>query len=326
MLLAFLLSFSLQVAAAASNTGSRFALAQQSLVFAPGWQSATTAASGNFRFTDNLGQALTVTLPSSTSSLNYVGLKRTGGSIYGVCVDCPSGTTTNLELFSGHDNTLLDNADAEPATIFSLNVDPAQEHTLQIVNVADNSLGGESELTFISIVIIQQSSSTTTSSTTTSTSSALSTSSSVSVSTTTSVSTPVSSSASTASSSTMISASATPSATASSAPDLRSSSTQTRTSLIAIITILSLVAVLSLVIGFFFYFRKQRQGGTSLVNLTGIEDPPATKQGIPSPRPGGLLAMAGRQKPPPRLPEPYPYQLSVPRDGPILPVRRLESG
>jgi hypothetical protein len=294
------------------RAGSQFALSQSSLVFAPGWISSTTAASESFLFTDKLGQALTVTLPKTTSSLNYVGLKRTGGSIYGVCVDCASGTTTNLQLFSGHDGTLLNNADAEPATIFSLAVDPAQEHVLQIMNIADNSFGGKSELTFISIVVDVQSSSTSTS-----TLSVTASKSSASSSTFTTSIAPTASSVSMS-----LSTSASASATAATASGLADN--QTRNSLIIIIIVLALTAALSLAVGLVFYYRRERRRIPTLVDLDRIKDPPTMKEATVTPLshiPSGFLAMAGRRKPPARLLESYNYQRNnVPQGGPILPA------
>ncbi|KAF9068007.1 hypothetical protein BDP27DRAFT_1327800, partial [Rhodocollybia butyracea] len=249
-----------------------FDLSAASLVLDPGWVTSSTSASGKFITTSSIGQALTITLPGSTSSVNYVGLKRTEGSIYGVCVDCDSGTTNSLQLVSGTDSTLLNNADAEPTTIFSFDVDPSQQHTLQITNVGNNSLDGEGEITFISVVAIDQEASVVSASLTGASTTGTSTTSTVSSS-----------------------------GTASAAPATSSitGSSQTRTSLIALIVVLSLIAVSSLGVAF------------SSIFVSNV---------------GCFLAKAGRQKPPTRLLEPYPYQFGVPQNGsPIFPARRLET-
>ncbi|KAJ3907809.1 hypothetical protein F5879DRAFT_939838 [Lentinula edodes] len=209
--------------------------------------------------------------------VNFVGLKRTGGSLYGVCVDCASGSVTNLQLFSGHDSTLANNADAEPALIFSLDVNPDQAHILQVTNVGDSSFGKKSELTFISIMIVVQEASPTntlvppssasSSSTSTRISSALPTSSSstseTAISTSVAISTdPTSSTASVA-------------AAASSSASVFTN-TQTSSSLIAVIVVPTVIAVLSLVIGLLFYFRKHRRKA-AFVDFVEIEDPPTTQ-------------------------------------------------
>ncbi|KAJ4486385.1 hypothetical protein J3R30DRAFT_1497136 [Lentinula aciculospora] len=298
---------------------------EPSLLFSSGWRSSPSTASSNSFLTDTLGHALTITIPESTAKLDYVGFKRTGGSLYGVCVDCTSGTTSNLQLFSGHDNTLLDDSAAEPATIFSLNLDPNQAHILQVTNVGDSSFGRKSELTFISVVVIQYFSSIS-SATSSQTSASISSSDASSVFTTTSVSTSKmtrSTSTSVAISSNSISSMNT--ASVSVLPASGTDSSQTRDSFIAVITVPTIIAVLSLVIGLFFYYRKQHPKETSFVDFTEAEEPPTMQVARPSPSSTGFLATAGRKKPPIRLPEPYPDDAFVPQDGPIVPLRRLEA-
>ncbi|KAJ4001314.1 hypothetical protein F5050DRAFT_1899638 [Lentinula boryana] len=315
MLLALLSLFYLfQVVAANAS----FTLENPSLIFSSGWQSLSSPASRNFLSTDTLGHALTVDIPESTATLNYIGLKRTGGSLYGVCVDCASDSFSNLQLFSGHDSTLLNNADAEPATIFSLNVDPQQAHVLQVTNVGDSNFGRESELTFVSIVVqVGSTASTSTKSSSTTSSSIISSSASIATSTSTSVA--ISSD----------SVSSTSSASGTALPNYAfTNDNQTKASLIAVITVPTVIAVLSLVVGLFFYIRKQRRKHAQFSDFTEIGEPERTQQmqvsGIVPPS-SGFLAVAGRQKPPTRLPEPYPYRFSVSQDGPIFPVRRPET-
>ncbi|KAJ3990502.1 hypothetical protein F5890DRAFT_1480158 [Lentinula detonsa] len=319
MLLALLSLFYLfQVVAANAS----FTLETSSLIFSAGWQS--SPASRDSLFTDTLGHALTVNIPESIATLNYIGLKRTGGSLYGVCVDCASDSFANLQLFSGHDSTLLYNADAEPATIFSLNVDPQQAHVLQVTNVGDSNFGRESELTFVSIVVqVGSTTSTSTKSSSMTSSSIISSSASIatsSIATSTSTSVAISSD----------SISSTSSVSGTPSPNYAFiSDNQTKASLIAVITVPTVIAVLSLVVGLFFYFRKQRRKHARFSDFTEIGEPQRTQQmqvsGIVPPS-SGFLAVAGRQKPATRLPEPYPYDFSISQDGPIFPVRRPETG
>ncbi|KAJ3848812.1 hypothetical protein EV368DRAFT_86196 [Lentinula lateritia] len=322
----------LQILHAAANVSGT--LPDSSLIFSSDWQRSSSRTTDNFLLTDTLGHALTVTIPESTTIINFFGLKRTGGSLYGVCVDCASGSVTNLQLFSGHDSTLANNADAEPALIFSLDVNPDQAHILQVTNVGDSSFGRKSELTFISIVV-QEASSTNASVPPSPTSSSSTSSSSTSFSSTTSArissALPTSSSSTSGTAISNIFTDSTSSTTSVSSTASSSASaftnTQTSSSLIAVIVVTTVIAVLSLVIGLFFYFRKQRRKA-AFVDFVEIEDPPTTQSApvIPSTSSSsGFLAIAGRQKPPVRLPEPYPYDFSVSQDGPIFPVRRLET-
>ncbi|KAJ3929266.1 MAG: hypothetical protein NXY57DRAFT_432864 [Lentinula lateritia] len=321
MLLVLLLLY-LQILPAAANVSGT--LPDSSLVFSSGWQRSLSKTTDNFLLTDTLGHALTVTIPESTAMINFVGLKRTGGSLYGVCLDCASGSVTNMQLFSGHDSTLENNADAEPALIFSLDVNPDQAHVLQVTNVGDSSFGKQSELTFISIVVQEASptntlvppSSTSFSSTSTRINSASPTSSSTTSETAISTSVAIS----TDSTSSTASVSATASSSTSVFTNTQSSS------LLAVIVVPTVIAVLSLVIGIFFYFRKQRRKA-AFVDFVEIEDPPTTQLApvISGSSSGGFLAMAGRQRPPVRLLEPYPYDFPVSQDSPIFPVRRLET-
>ncbi|KAJ3922982.1 hypothetical protein F5877DRAFT_63610 [Lentinula edodes] len=296
MLLVLLLLY-LQILHAAANVSGT--LPDSALIFSSGWQSSLSRTTDSFLLTDTLGHALTVAIPESTTMVNFVGLKRTGGSLYGVCVDCASGSVTNLQLFSGHDSTLANNADAEPALIFSLDVNPDQAHILQVTNVGDSSFGKKSELTFISIVVQEASptntsvppSSTSSSSTSTRISSALPTSSSSTSET--AISTSVAISTDHTSSTASVAAAASSSASV-------FTNTQTSSSLIAVIVVPTVIAVLSLVIGLLFYFRKHRRKA-AFVDFVEIEDPPTTQLApvVPSSSSsGGFLAMAGRQRPP----------------------------
>ncbi|KAJ3826989.1 hypothetical protein EV361DRAFT_896980 [Lentinula raphanica] len=324
----------------AANTA--FILPESSLTFSSGWEGSSSQVSGTFFFTDTLGHALSVEIPVYTATINYVGLKRTGGSLYGVCVDCDKSSVTNLQLFSGHDSTLHSNVDAEPTTIFSLSVDPRQSHTLQITNIGDSSFGDKSELTFVSFVVIQNVSITTSTSITpprtTSSSIMTSSSSRTSVTTTsasfTSITTTsasfttsaTTSSTSVSSSSDLTSETATTSSTSSPSSNATLIDNQTK---IVVIIAPTMFGVLSLAVGLFFYCRKRRRKDFLYIDSNEIDDEPQYTHSvtnlIPSPSSNGFLAMAGRKKPLPRLPEPYPYIHPVPQDGPLFPVRRLNS-
>ncbi|KAE9410863.1 hypothetical protein BT96DRAFT_983545 [Gymnopus androsaceus JB14] len=324
MLLAFFLLFLLQFTTAEVQS---FAVSGSVLTFSPGWQSTSSEAAGPFSFTNTLGLALTINLPLSTTSISYVGLKTTGGSIYGVCLDCTT-STFNLQEFSGRDATLLSNSDAVPTTIFSLDVNPDEEHVLQISNIAD---GAESELTFVSLILEKGGSSTTVGDPLVTAISSTSITSSSSTSTVASSTTSTSTTVSSTTSSITATSSSIPSASATAAPASASSNTSAKSSLIAIITILTLIAVLSPLVGLFFYLRNRPRNPASFEDLTTIQDTSTMKQAalgeLSTPTSAGPLATAGRKKPPTRLLDPTPYPpFVVPRDAPILPVRRLESG
>lgn len=106
-------------------------------------------------------------MSAQTDRVSYVGLKRSGGSIYGICVDCTNDS--QLTLIDGHDASLLDNSNALPvsftiqrtnliteatqSTIFTATLNPNSKHVLTVYNVADARFNGQSELTFSNLVI-----------------------------------------------------------------------------------------------------------------------------------------------------------------------------
>ncbi|KAK7463792.1 hypothetical protein VKT23_005731 [Stygiomarasmius scandens] len=280
------------------------------LAFSAGWK-ASRAATGDLAFVfDNVGAtALVITLPPLVSHITYTGLGRTGGSLFGVCLDC-NDDFTDVTVSDAHDPQLTDNALAVPADIFSLPLDPSEDHIITILNIPDNRFNGQSELTFVSISItIDDGVQTTTTTTSSLTSTTLS-----------STFSPLSTSVLTTATSSSTSETASPSVSAQ--PSNAAISSNTRNSIIAVISILSFIGLGSLLLGLFFYRRrrarrKSRVPESQFPEKSRLTSQPSLKLPIMSaskatPRYGsgtealGPLAAAGRSRPTTRLLDPGP--------------------
>ncbi|KAJ6627197.1 hypothetical protein B0H10DRAFT_1996001 [Mycena sp. CBHHK59/15] len=262
--------------------------------FTPGWSQAISQTTQDlFMLTDFFDASFTVSLPTSASSVSYIGYKRTGGSKYGYCIDCAGSSNTILKTAEGNDPSLTDDADAPEvhmcypltldfypllqATLFSIFLDPSTQHTLSIYNIPDDSFEGESEITFDHLLVSRSSDPSptisndpvpltsvnlltgTTSVPSTSTPGPTSVPSTSTPSTTSSIG-PSSSSSGPATDTVLQS---TPSSTTGTA-NASSSGVAGRpiklsTSLIAVIAVLSVAFVLSVVVGAFFLLRSRQQ-------------------------------------------------------------------
>ncbi|KIY45361.1 hypothetical protein FISHEDRAFT_76544 [Fistulina hepatica ATCC 64428] len=105
--------------------------------------------------TNDLGLALTTTLPANSSSFEYIGYQRAEGSLYGVCIDCNTTTHESSYLIINGHNSSLTNAtqDRNPTVLFSARVDPSTVHNLSIYNIPDSRFKNTSQLTFLSLVM-----------------------------------------------------------------------------------------------------------------------------------------------------------------------------
>ncbi|KAF9036427.1 hypothetical protein BDZ89DRAFT_1157513 [Hymenopellis radicata] len=270
-----------------------------------------------FFFVDDLGTVLSAVLPAAASHVYYIGLKRSGGSAYGFCLDCDGNANlASIQIVDGNDPTLVNQTEAQPVILFSSPLDPSSRHELIMLNLPDNRFDSASEVTLASLLVTVESDETsvapppptTIHSTRTSTSDAgtvtsSSPSSSTLISTTASLSLSLSS--------VFCSPSITVTAISPSnslAPKGSNSANDTTpvkgvsSSLIAVIVALSSVGLISLLVGLFIFFRKRNrrirkrvsepmsfkdrmtdQFGTSMMETDSV----------------GPLAAAGR-KPPPR--------------------------
>ncbi|KAL0575040.1 hypothetical protein V5O48_006941 [Marasmius crinis-equi] len=152
VLLLIFLSISL-VEAAARNVTLGFS--DSSLQFAPGWIASNDQLSGALFYSfDEIAPALTATLPENTTRISYIGLKRAGGSQYGICFNCEDDSSSII-LVDGHDDSIQDDGQAIPAVIFSLTVnrDRGARNTFSLFNLPDNRFTGPSTITFQLLVV-----------------------------------------------------------------------------------------------------------------------------------------------------------------------------
>ncbi|KAK0473176.1 hypothetical protein IW261DRAFT_702600 [Armillaria novae-zelandiae] len=305
-----------------------------SLQFSSGWNISQNSAGQQFLFINELGTVLMASLPNATSRVFFIGLKRSGGSAYGFCIDCDAQTNVgSIIIVDGHDPTLSNSNLAKSDIIFSSPLDPSHNHVLAIFNLPDIRFDNFSQVTFSSLIVTiedgdgdsiprsgMETSAASTSSIGVSSSEAERTSSPVSSSSASSGTsyvppdppssssqyTPLSSSPSSPIASTPSSTSAESSGTSgndNTNNDLTPFSVNK--SLIAVIVTLSSVAVLSLVLGIFLFFRqRKRQTHRRLSEPLSFADRRMT--GPPElPMVDGLdsigpLAAAGREPPPRR--------------------------
>ncbi|KAK7058777.1 hypothetical protein VNI00_001401 [Paramarasmius palmivorus] len=338
----FLILFCLFSAAAAAQQNVTLFFGNPALTFLPGWDISTAQASrSQFLVFDDIDDALEIVFPRFATRVTYTGLKRTGGSQYGVCLNC--NDSGSIRVFDGHDDNLERDSLAVPTTIFQISLPPNRQNTLSLINLPDNRFGGDSELTFVSLTVlvddgsVSSSSSLSTTSRSTSATSVRTSSTSSSIfssSGTTSVS------ETTSSQNPSTSASGSPSATTSAE---NAASNGTRNSIIAIIAIFVVLGIASLLVGLSFYLRRRRARRRSRMAQysfnapsaqSGARDSPTRFPSIRSPSPyaprvslmdssPGPLAAAGRSRPATRLPDPYPYPFSQqPVAGPLTPNRR----
>jgi hypothetical protein len=81
-----------------------------SLHFSSGWNISQNSAGQQFLFINELGTVLMASLPDATSRVFFIGLKRSGGSAYGFCLDCDAQTNVgSIIIVDGHDPALSNN-------------------------------------------------------------------------------------------------------------------------------------------------------------------------------------------------------------------------
>jgi len=109
-----------------------------------------------FTFTNVIGATVGVSLPNGTVSVDYIGLPRSAGAAYGVCVDCDliDEDLGSWYLINGNERNLIDDDQAAPTVLFSIvALDPKVVHTLTVTNIPDTRFRNTSQLTFQSLNI-----------------------------------------------------------------------------------------------------------------------------------------------------------------------------
>ncbi|KAK0456268.1 hypothetical protein EV421DRAFT_43019 [Armillaria borealis] len=142
-----------------------------SLHFSSGWNISQNSAGQQFLFINELGTVLMASLPSrskntpavtshsrshadATSRVFFIGLKRSGGSAYGFCLDCDAQTNVgSIIIVDGHDPALSNNTLAKLDIIFSSTLDPSHNHVLAIFNLPDIRFDNFSQVTFSSLIV-----------------------------------------------------------------------------------------------------------------------------------------------------------------------------
>ncbi|KAJ7706457.1 hypothetical protein B0H17DRAFT_1037306 [Mycena rosella] len=138
-----------------------------SIEFSPGWsQEYSQTTEDMYMQTDIFPASLTATLPSSASSVSFVGYKRAGGSAYGYCFDCEGAAEATLVTVNGTDPSVTNDSMAlevrrlsfgfrsgvhrfvSKSTLFSVDIDPSVQHTLTVYNLPTDELNTSSEITF----------------------------------------------------------------------------------------------------------------------------------------------------------------------------------
>ncbi|KAJ8084235.1 hypothetical protein PM082_003002 [Marasmius tenuissimus] len=354
LLLFFVLPLSLVEAALRNVT---IVSPDSSLRLESGWLASTNQLSGDLFLTFNIVNrlALTVTLPEWTQRVIYIGLKRVGGSQYGLCPNCEDNTSSII-LVDGNDSSLESDDKSTPTEIFSQDFDCSRRNTLTLFNLADDQFSSSSTITFDSLVVTiddgceaPTSSDTQTNTTSTPPSSTTPSATSTPPSSVSSQSNegrqchtlsylPMASSPPFSGNATATQSTSGPSSSATSDNSQTTSSNNTRSSVIALIVVFTVVPITSLAVGLYFCLRRRAQKRSSRLsdffmynhNPVGRRFPSyRASQPVYAPRvstaqsgPLGSLAAAGRTKPPPRPRhyDPSPYSNSYPQNSTIQPV------
>ncbi|KAK0198647.1 hypothetical protein F5146DRAFT_1131612 [Armillaria mellea] len=129
MTVSFLLFLALCVFYSEASHNITINATDTSLHFSSGWNISQNSAGQQFLFINELGTVLMASLPNATSRVFFIGLKRSGGSAYGFCIDCDAQTNVgSIIIVDGHDPTLSNNNLAKSDIIFSSPLDPSHNH------------------------------------------------------------------------------------------------------------------------------------------------------------------------------------------------------
>jgi len=117
--------------------------------------SLSSPSSPPFTSSSDIGATFGVQLPNGTVAVEYIGLPRTGGAAYAVCLDCDlvDDTKGSWSLVDGNDPTLASDDQANATVLFTVaDLDPSVIHTMTVTNILDTRFGN-SQLTFESLNI-----------------------------------------------------------------------------------------------------------------------------------------------------------------------------
>jgi hypothetical protein len=109
-----------------------------------------------FTFSNVIGASFGVLLPNGTVAVDYIGVPRSAGAAYAVCIDCDLVDDTKglWSLVDGNQPDLVNDDQATPTVLFSVvALDPTVRHTITVTNIPDTRFNKTSQITFHSLNI-----------------------------------------------------------------------------------------------------------------------------------------------------------------------------
>jgi hypothetical protein len=110
----------------------------------------------SFTFSDVIGATFGVLLPNGTVGVDYIGVPRSSGAAYAICIDCNlvDDTKGSWSLIDGHQANLINDDQATPTVLFSVvDLDPSVKHVITVTNIPDARFNNTSQLTLESLNI-----------------------------------------------------------------------------------------------------------------------------------------------------------------------------
>lgn len=127
------------------------------VVFSPdSWEvvSAIQGSDPSFTSSNVIGASFGVSLPNGTVGVDYIGVPRSAGAAYVVCIDCDlvDSTKGKWSIVDGNQPDLTNENQAAPIVLFSVvSLDPNVHHSLTVTNIPDTRFDNTSEITFESL-------------------------------------------------------------------------------------------------------------------------------------------------------------------------------
>jgi hypothetical protein len=110
----------------------------------------------SFTFSDVIGATFGALLPNGTVGVDYIGVPRSSGAAYAICIDCDlvDDTKGSWSLVDGHQANLINDDQATPTVLFSVvDLDPSVKHVITVTNIPDARFNNTSQLTLGSLNI-----------------------------------------------------------------------------------------------------------------------------------------------------------------------------
>jgi hypothetical protein len=107
-----------------------------------------------FTFSNVIGASFGLVLPNGTVAVDYIGVPRSAGAAYAVCIDCDLVDETKgfWALVDGNQPDLVNDDQATPTVFFSVvALDPTVPHTMTVTNIPDTRFDNTSQITFHSL-------------------------------------------------------------------------------------------------------------------------------------------------------------------------------